>query len=84
MARKRFSPEQIITIVREAEVLLNQSTPVAEVCKKLSTRKTNRRSEGNSQRRALGLSRLPLQEFKSENISWRPVEFVSSWALKIV
>lgn len=35
MAKKRFSPEQIITMVREAEVLLNQSNPVAEVCRKL-------------------------------------------------
>ncbi len=35
MARKRFSPEQIITLLREAEVLLNQSNPVAEVCRKL-------------------------------------------------
>jgi putative transposase len=35
MARKRFSPEQIITMLREAEVLLNQSNPVADVCRKL-------------------------------------------------
>ena len=35
MARKRFSPEQIITMLREAEALLNQKTPVAEVCRKL-------------------------------------------------
>jgi transposase-like protein len=35
MARKRFSPEQVITMLREAEVLLNQSNPVAEVCRKL-------------------------------------------------
>jgi putative transposase len=35
MARKRFSPEQIITMLREVEVLLNQSNPVAEVCRKL-------------------------------------------------
>lgn len=35
MARKRFSPEQIITMLREAEVLLNQSNPVTEVCRKL-------------------------------------------------
>ena len=34
MARKRFTPEQIITMLREAEVLLNQSNPVAEVCRK--------------------------------------------------
>ena len=35
MARKRFTPEQIITMLREAEVLINQSNPVAEVCRKL-------------------------------------------------
>jgi putative transposase len=35
MPRKRFSPEPIITMVGEAEVLLNQSNPVAEVCRKL-------------------------------------------------
>jgi transposase-like protein len=35
MARKRFTPEQVITMLREAEVLLNQSNPVAEVCRKL-------------------------------------------------
>jgi len=35
MARKRFTPEQIITMLGEAEVLLNQSNPVAEVCRKL-------------------------------------------------
>jgi hypothetical protein len=35
MSRKRYSPEQIITMLREAEVLLNQATPLAEVCRKL-------------------------------------------------
>ncbi len=35
MARKRFSPEQVITMLREAEVLLNQSNPVSEICRKL-------------------------------------------------
>lgn len=35
MAKKRFTPEQIITMLREAEVLINQSNPVAEVCRKL-------------------------------------------------
>lgn len=34
MARKWFTPEQIITRLREAEVLPNQSIPVAEVCRK--------------------------------------------------
>jgi hypothetical protein len=29
MARKRFTPEQVITMLREAEVLLNQSNSVA-------------------------------------------------------
>jgi len=35
MTRKRFSPEQIITMLREAEVLLNQSHLVAGACRKL-------------------------------------------------
>ena len=35
MARKRFSPEQIISMLREAEVLLNRSSPIGEVCRKL-------------------------------------------------
>lgn len=35
MGRKRYSPEQIITMLREAEMLLTQGTPVAEVCRKL-------------------------------------------------
>jgi putative transposase len=35
MGRKWYSPEQIITMLRKAEVLLNQSNPVAEVCRKL-------------------------------------------------
>lgn len=35
MARKRFSPEQIISMLREAEVLLSQSNSIGEVCRKL-------------------------------------------------
>ncbi len=35
MGRKRYSPEQIITMLREAEVLLSQGTRVAEVSRKL-------------------------------------------------
>lgn len=35
MARKRFAPEQIITMLREAEVVLSQSNPFAEVCRKM-------------------------------------------------
>ena len=35
MGRKRFSAEQIITMLREAEVLLTQGTPVVEACRKL-------------------------------------------------
>jgi putative transposase len=38
MGRKRFSPKQIITMLREVEVLLTQGTPVAEVCRKLGVR----------------------------------------------
>jgi len=35
MGRKRFTAEQIINILREAEVLLNQGSTVGEVCRKL-------------------------------------------------
>jgi putative transposase len=35
MARKRFTSEQIITILREAEVLLNQGSIVIEAVRKL-------------------------------------------------
>ena len=32
MGRKRYTPEQIITMLREAEVLLSQDSTVGEVC----------------------------------------------------
>jgi hypothetical protein len=35
MSRKHYSPEQIIAKLREAEVLLGQGKPTAEVCRKL-------------------------------------------------
>jgi len=35
MSRKRFTPEQIIAMLREAEVLLSQGTQAAEVWRKL-------------------------------------------------
>ena len=35
MGRKRFTPEQIITMLREAEVLLSQGAPVSDVWRKL-------------------------------------------------
>lgn len=35
MPRKRFTPEQIITKLREAEVLLSKGRKVAEVCRQL-------------------------------------------------
>ena len=35
MARKRFTSEQIITMLREAEVLLNQGSSVIKVARKL-------------------------------------------------
>jgi putative transposase len=44
MGRKQFFPEQIITMLREAEVLLSQGPPVAEVCCKLGvTEQTHNR-----------------------------------------
>ena len=36
MARKRFTPEQIINHLREAEILLNQGKTVAEACRQIS------------------------------------------------
>ena len=35
MGRKRYTAEQIISMFREAEVLLNQGSTVGEVCRKL-------------------------------------------------
>jgi len=35
MGRKRFTAEQIINMLREAEVLLNQGSTVGEICRKL-------------------------------------------------
>ena len=35
MPRKRFTPEQIITKLREAEVLLSKGMKVGEVCRQL-------------------------------------------------
>jgi putative transposase len=36
MRKKEFTPEQIITMLREAEVLLSQGSTAADVCRKLS------------------------------------------------
>jgi len=35
MPRKRFTPEQIIQNLREAEVLLSQEKTITQVCKKI-------------------------------------------------
>ena len=35
MPRKHFTAEQIINLLREAEVHFSQGTPIAQVCKKL-------------------------------------------------
>jgi transposase-like protein len=35
MKKKEFTPEQIITMLREAEVLLSQGATAVEVCRKL-------------------------------------------------
>ena len=36
MSRKRYSPEKIIGILREAEVLLAQGMTVGQICRQLS------------------------------------------------
>ena len=35
MFRKRYSPEQIIGYLREAEVLLSKGSTVLEICRKI-------------------------------------------------
>jgi putative transposase len=35
MSRKQYTPEQIISMLREAEVLLSQGVNTAEVCRRL-------------------------------------------------
>ena len=35
MSRKRYTPEQIIGMLREAEVRLSQGQPVGEICRGL-------------------------------------------------
>jgi transposase-like protein len=35
MSRKRYTPEQIIGLLREAEVLLSQGVTTAEICRRL-------------------------------------------------
>ena len=41
MSRKRFSTEQIITKLREAEVLSSQGRMVPEICRQLGVSKTH-------------------------------------------
>jgi transposase-like protein len=36
MARKRFSPEKIIGMLREAEIAIAQGTTVGQICRQLS------------------------------------------------
>jgi putative transposase len=35
MSRKRYTPEQIISLLRETEVLLSQGMKTPEVCRRL-------------------------------------------------
>ena len=39
MARKRYSPEQIIGYLREAEVLLSKGSTVPQICRKIGIAK---------------------------------------------
>ncbi len=41
MGRKRYSPEQIITMLLEAEILISQGNQLAEVCRKLGVTEQN-------------------------------------------
>ncbi len=48
MPRKRFSPEQIISKLREAEVLLSQGKTTAELCRALDKAILQETLRGNS------------------------------------
>ncbi len=37
MARKRYSPEQIISMLREAEVIQNKGSTVIEACRNVES-----------------------------------------------
>ena len=39
MSRKRYTPEQIISMLREAEVVLSQGQTVGQVCRVLGVSK---------------------------------------------
>lgn len=67
MARKRFQAEQIISMLRQAEVELAQNKPIAEVCRNLGiTKQTYYRW-----RKEYGGMKLPqakkLKELEKEN-----------------
>ncbi len=45
MSRKRYTPEQIIGLLREAEVLLSQGMKTPEVCRRLGVSEQSYRDE---------------------------------------
>ena len=68
MARKRYSPEQIIGYLREAEVLLSKGTTVPQICRKIGiTEQTYYRWRKEYGRLSVDQARR-LKEMEKENI----------------
>ena len=59
MSRKRYTPEPIIGLLREAEVLLSQGVNTAEVCRRLGV------SEQGPDRALAGSRQHPAPAFGS-------------------
>jgi hypothetical protein len=58
MSRKRFSVEQIINYLREAEVLLSQGQTVGEICRRIGVSEQSY-YQGSYDRRLWVIRRLP-------------------------
>ena len=68
MARKRYSPEQIIGYLREAEVLLSKGSTVPQICRKIGiAEQTYHRWRKEYGRLSVDQARR-LKEMEKENI----------------
>ena len=79
MPRKRYSPEQIIYKLRQAEVLLSQGQTVAQACKEIETSEQTyyrwRREYG-------GMSLLREVGGLDEQLIYTQIELATGWRQK--
>ena len=79
MARKRFTAEQIIIKLREAEVGLAQGKTVGQVCKQIGVSYYRWRKEYNQRRTHSALAyRSPAPEARSPGSAFYPMEWTSN------